>query len=159
MIRWLANVWRTSWNRSRAGPSSSPARRAARASARFAVAAYHESELGRLIERVREGLARYDAGEIDALELDDLIHRYKRATQKLWSFCTGSGVQLRRRRGRSSGCSSTASFRTGGNGQRLGGLATEGAQASRSHGFGRRLDRALSSWAVRRLGDTVAPSR
>jgi hypothetical protein len=44
---------------------------------------------------VREGLARYDAGEIDAFELDDLIHRYKRATQKLWSFCTGSGGQVK----------------------------------------------------------------
>lgn len=42
-----------------------------------------ETELGRLIERVREGLARYDTGQIDAFELDDLIHRYKRATQKL----------------------------------------------------------------------------
>ena len=27
-------------------------------------------------------------------ELDDLVHRYKRASQKLWSFCTGSGGQV-----------------------------------------------------------------
>lgn len=40
---------------------------------------------------MRDGLARYDAGEIDVLELDDLIRHYKRATQKLWSFCVGAG--------------------------------------------------------------------
>jgi hypothetical protein len=58
------------------------------------VGAYHEAELASLIERLRDGLARYDAGEIDAFEFDDLVHRYKRATQKLWSFCTGSGGQV-----------------------------------------------------------------
>jgi hypothetical protein len=40
---------------------------------------------------VRAGFARYDAGEIDAFELDELIHHYKRATQKLWSACVGGG--------------------------------------------------------------------
>lgn len=67
--------------------SSKAERRAARA----AVAAYHVAELGKLIERLRAEIVRYDAGEIDAFELDDLVHHYKRATQKLWSFCVGSG--------------------------------------------------------------------
>jgi hypothetical protein len=58
------------------------------------VGAYHEAELARLIGHVREGLARYDAGEIDAFELDDLIHHYKRAAQKLWTFCTGGGAHV-----------------------------------------------------------------
>lgn len=40
---------------------------------------------------MREGLARCDAGEIDAFELDDLIHRYKRATQKLWELLHALG--------------------------------------------------------------------
>ena len=71
------------------GPS-----KAERRAARAAVGAYHEAELARLLEHVRDGLARYDAGEIDAFELDDLIHHYKRATQKLWSFCSGSGGQI-----------------------------------------------------------------
>ena len=70
--------------------SSKAERRAARA----VVAAYHEAELGKLIERLRAGIARYDAGVIDAFELDDLVHHYKRATQKLWSFCVGSGGQV-----------------------------------------------------------------
>jgi hypothetical protein len=76
--------------------SSSPSgpSKAERRAARAAVGAYHEAELARLLEHVREGFARYDAGEIDAFELDDLIHHYKRATQKLWSFCSGGGSQV-----------------------------------------------------------------
>jgi hypothetical protein len=76
--------------------SSSPSgpSKAERRAARAAVGAYHEAELARLLEHVREGLARYDAGEIDAFALDDLIHHYKRATQKLWSFCSGGGSKI-----------------------------------------------------------------
>jgi hypothetical protein len=77
-----------------AGSSPSGPSKAERRAARAAVGAYHEAELARLIEHVREGLARYDAGELDAFELDDLIHHYKRATQKLWSFCSGGGSQI-----------------------------------------------------------------
>lgn len=58
------------------------------------VDAYHEAELAKLIDHLREGLARYDAGEIDGFEFDELVHHYKRATQKLWGFCTGSGGQI-----------------------------------------------------------------
>ena len=65
-----------------------------RRTARAAVTAYHQAELEKLIERLCAQIARYDAGEIDAFELDDLIHHYKRATKKLWSFCTGSGGQI-----------------------------------------------------------------
>src|SRR6188472_941984 len=72
-----------------AGPS-----KAERRAARAAVGAYHEAELSRLLEHVREGLERYDGGEIDAFELDELIHQYKRAAQKLWSFCTGGGARV-----------------------------------------------------------------
>ena len=72
-----------------AGPS-----KAERRAARDAVGAYHEAELARLLEHVREGLERYDAGEIDAFELDELIHHYQRATQKLWSFRVGGGAHV-----------------------------------------------------------------
>jgi hypothetical protein len=49
-----------------------------------------------ILERVREGFARLDAGEIDAFELDDLIHRYKRSAKELWKFCelTGSKAEV-----------------------------------------------------------------
>ena len=49
---------------------------------------YHERELRALLEHVRDGFARLDAGELDAFELDDLIHRYKRSTRELWKFCS-----------------------------------------------------------------------
>ena len=46
-----------------------------------------DGELTALLEHVREGFARLDAGELDAFELDELIHRYKRSTRELWKFC------------------------------------------------------------------------
>jgi hypothetical protein len=57
------------------------------------VVSYHEARLADLLERVRDGFERYDAGELDAFELDELIHRYKKATRELWKLCgniTGS---------------------------------------------------------------------
>jgi hypothetical protein len=63
------------------------------------IAAYHEEQLRALLERVREGFARLDASEIDAFELDDLIHRYKRSAAELWKFCGSSGGQWERAAG------------------------------------------------------------
>ena len=51
------------------------------------VASYHEARLADLLERVRDGFERYDSGELDAFELDELIHRYKKAARELWKFC------------------------------------------------------------------------
>lgn len=64
--------------------------KARRRAAREMIARYHEDRLRLLLDHVRDGFARMDAGEIDPFELDDLIHHYKRSAQKLWSFC-GSG--------------------------------------------------------------------
>jgi hypothetical protein len=74
-------------------PSEEDGQKARRRAARQTIAAYHEQELELLLEHVREGFARMDAGEIDAFELDELIHRYKRSARELWKFCgqTGSG--------------------------------------------------------------------
>lgn len=77
----------------------SQAEQAAWEAARARVAAYHEQELSALIERLRAGLARLDAGEIDVFDFDDLVHRYKRSAQKLFSFCTGGGADIRRAAG------------------------------------------------------------
>lgn len=74
--------------------ASTKARRSADAAL---VGTYYEAGLAELLERVRDGFARYDAGELDAFELDYLIHRYKRATRELWKLCgnvTGSSVQF-----------------------------------------------------------------
>ena len=70
--------------------------RARRRAARELVAAYHEEQLQALLERVRVGFARLDAGEIDAFDLDDLIHHYKRAARELWKFCGASGSEWER---------------------------------------------------------------
>jgi hypothetical protein len=48
---------------------------------------YHKEQLERLLEHVREGFARLDAGEISAFELDAVIHRYSRSAKELWKFC------------------------------------------------------------------------
>lgn len=74
--------------------SHSPrADKSARQAARAVVASYRQQELGRLLDHVRDGFVQLDAGEIDEFELDDLIHRFKRAAAKLWSFCGSSGGQ------------------------------------------------------------------
>ena len=65
--------------------------KAERRAARARVGAYHEAKLVELIEHVRQALARYEAGEIDAFDLDDVIHHYKRAARELWKFCSGTG--------------------------------------------------------------------
>lgn len=52
---------------------------------------YHEARLAELLEHVRAGFVRYDAGEIDAFQLDELIHRYQITARELWKFCSVSG--------------------------------------------------------------------
>jgi hypothetical protein len=65
-----------------------PGEKARRRAAAELLGNYHERELRELLEHVRDGFARLDAGEIDAFELDELIHRYKRSAHELWTFCT-----------------------------------------------------------------------
>ena len=60
------------------------------------VTGYHEAQLAKLLERVRDGLRRFEAGEISAFEVDELIHHYKRAARELWKFCGDvSGTRVR----------------------------------------------------------------
>ncbi len=69
------------------GPATKSKRRANRA----LVGDYHREKLGELLEHVRSGFVAYDARQIDAFELDAIIHQYKRATTELWKFCAGGG--------------------------------------------------------------------
>jgi hypothetical protein len=75
---------------------SGPARpsKSERRAARDRVAAYHEAELAKLLAHVRAGFDDYEAGRVDAFELDDVIHRYQRAAKQLYRFCVGSGSQV-----------------------------------------------------------------
>ncbi len=59
--------------------------------ARELIGAYHQEQLRGLLEHVRAGFVRLDAGEIDEFDLDDLIHHYKRSATELWKFCGSSG--------------------------------------------------------------------
>ncbi len=70
--------------------------KARRRAAREAVGRYHEQQLRLLLEHVREGFERLEAGEPDPFELDDLIHHYKRSAHKLWSFCGSGGSDWER---------------------------------------------------------------
>ena len=65
--------------------------KARRRAARELIGRYHDEQLRRLLDHVREGFEKLDRGEIDPFELDELIHHYKRSAQKLWSFCGSSG--------------------------------------------------------------------
>ncbi len=65
-----------------------------RRAAQEIVAAYHQQQLRALLRHVQEALAKLDAGEIDSFEVDDFIHRYKRAAKQLWMFCGSSGSQV-----------------------------------------------------------------
>jgi len=62
-----------------------------RRAAREKVAAYHEARLAELVERVGEAVDRHRAGDLDAFEVDEVIHQYHRAARKLWTFCELSG--------------------------------------------------------------------
>jgi hypothetical protein len=73
---------------------AAPHEKAAGRAARAIVGEYHATQLAGLVDHVRESLSRYDAGEIDAFELDEIIHHYKRATQELWKFCVGGGSHV-----------------------------------------------------------------
>lgn len=66
--------------------------RVRRRAARDTVAAYHEEQLTLLLDRVRDGFARMDAGELDAFDVDELIHRYQRAARELSKFCGPGGA-------------------------------------------------------------------
>jgi hypothetical protein len=64
--------------------------------ARALIADYYEQQLLALLEHVRDGFTRLDRSEIDAFELDELIHRYKRSARELWKFCGQTGSSWER---------------------------------------------------------------
>ena len=78
------------------GAMSEPRTKGERRADREVVGAYHAAEQAKLLEHVRGGFQRYDAGEIDAFELDELIHHYHRSTQKLWRACVVGGADTQR---------------------------------------------------------------
>jgi hypothetical protein len=74
---------------------SDASEKARRRAARELVGDYRERELEALLEHVRDGFARIDAVELDAFELDDLIHRYKRSARGVRSRRAPGGSPAR----------------------------------------------------------------
>jgi hypothetical protein len=64
----------------------SPDDREERRAARETITNYHEQQLRVLLEHVRDALG-LDTGELDAFDVDELIHPYKRSARELWKFC------------------------------------------------------------------------
>ena len=60
---------------------------------------YHEARLVELLERLRKGFADFDAGTLDAFELDEIVHAYMLAARELWKFCAVGGSQVGQRLG------------------------------------------------------------
>ena len=65
-----------------------------RRAAHETVAAYHEDQLGELVRRVELATERFQAGEIDAFEVDEVIFQYSRAAKELWKFCNMGQVEF-----------------------------------------------------------------
>lgn len=65
--------------------------KAERRAAHERVSAYHQSQLAELLSHVGAALDRYRAGEVDAYDMDETIHRYHRAAGELWKFCFSRG--------------------------------------------------------------------
>ena len=65
-----------------------------RRAARETIAAYHEEQLGELVRRVELAIERFEEGEIDAFEVDEVIFQYSRAAKELWKFCNMGHVEI-----------------------------------------------------------------
>lgn len=65
-----------------------------RQAAREAVAAYHETQLAALLERVGSAIDRFRGGELDAFVVDQVLFQYSRAAKELWKFCNLGDTEL-----------------------------------------------------------------
>ncbi len=70
--------------------SSKSERRTARAD----VSTYHDVQLAKLVGRVGEAIDRYRAGDLDAADVDHVLHHYSRAAKELWKFCNMLQVEI-----------------------------------------------------------------
>ncbi len=63
------------------------AARSARDEARRVVAAYHETQLPRLVDRVGVAVDQVRSGVLSSFEADRVLFQYSRAAKELWKFC------------------------------------------------------------------------
>jgi hypothetical protein len=77
-------------------PEERPDSKSRRRADRALVAVYHEAKLADLVGHVRAGMARYDASEITAFDVDQIIRQYTLAARELWKFCGTTGSRAQR---------------------------------------------------------------
>ena len=65
-----------------------------RRQAREAVAAYHEAKLAELLAHVAEAIDRSRSGELEVIDVDEVLFQYSRAAKELWKFCNIGNVQV-----------------------------------------------------------------
>ena len=68
--------------------------KADRKSAREAVATYHEAQLAAMVERVGAAVDGFRDGQLNALEVDQVLLQYSRAAKELWKFCNFGDVEM-----------------------------------------------------------------
>jgi hypothetical protein len=68
--------------------------KAERRAAREKVAAYHEEQLDRLVERLVAAIDLHRAAELNAFHVDEVVFQYSRAAKELWKFCDLGNVEV-----------------------------------------------------------------
>jgi hypothetical protein len=68
--------------------------KAERRAARKKVAAYHEEQLGRLVERLADAIDLHRAAELSAFDVDEVVFQYSRAAKELWKFCNLGNIEI-----------------------------------------------------------------
>lgn len=68
--------------------------KAERRAAREKVGAYHEEQLGRLVEHLANAVDDYRADRLDPFEVDEVVFQYSRAAKELWKFCNLTTVEI-----------------------------------------------------------------
>ena len=58
------------------------------------VAAYHEEQLGQLVEHLENAIDGYRAGDLDAFDVDQVAFQYSRAAKELWKFCNLTHIEI-----------------------------------------------------------------
>jgi hypothetical protein len=58
------------------------------------VAAYHQEQLGELVSHIKFAVDRFETGELNAFEVDELIFQYSRAAKELWKFCNLGDLEI-----------------------------------------------------------------
>jgi len=68
--------------------------KAERRAARETVAAYHEEQLGQLVQHLANAIDGYRAGNLDAFDVDQVAFQYSRAAKELWKFCNLTHIEI-----------------------------------------------------------------